>query len=205
VKALLAKRGFWFSILTAATLAVVITASRLPHVESKNLPVYGTIPDFRLTERNGTTVTLKDLQGKIWVADFIFTRCSGICPMMSSHMKLLQSELRVPDIAFVSFSVDPEYDTPAILENYAKRFHADPEKWLFLTGDKIKLHELSQQHFHLGVSDIPEAERTAPDQTVEHSSKFVLVDKAGQIRGYYGSEEPNFQEHLVKDMKILEK
>ena len=202
--ALLAKRGFWLSILTVATLAVVITASRLPRVESKNLPVYGTLPDFQLTERSGTTVGLKNLQGKIWIADFIFTRCAGICPMMSSHMKLLQSELKDRSgITLVSFSVDPDHDTPDALTEYAKRFNADPKQWLFLTGDKIKLHELSQQHFHLGVSDIPAAERTTPDQTVEHSSKFVLVDQAGQIRGYYSSEEPDFQSKLLHDLNHL--
>ena len=204
MKTLFAKRGFWFSVLTTATLAVIITAARLPRMGSKDLPVYGTIPDFQLTEKDGSIVGLKDLKGKIWVADFIFTRCSGICPMMSSHMKLLQNEFKDrTDIALVSFSVDPEHDTPAALKEYARRFSADSKQWLFLTGDKTKLHELSQQHFHLGVSNIPAAERTAPDQTVEHSSKFVLVDTTGRIRGYYSSEEPDFQSQLLHDIRRL--
>lgn len=185
------------------TLVVILAAARLLKI-STELPIHGKIPEFKLISSSGGEVTRQDLQNKIWIADFIFTRCAGICPMMTSRMKMIQEKFKNhPDILLVSFSVDPEYDTPEKLAAYAARFGADPQKWLFLTGDKAQIHQLSQQHFYLGVTDIPEAEREAPDQTVEHSSKFVLVDHLGQIRGYYASEELGFLDQLVKGVNGL--
>lgn len=203
---LITQRRFWFWFLTISTFAVIASSVylRKPVSAPPALPVYGKIPDFQLTERSGETVSAQSLIGKIWIADFIFTRCAGICPMMSSHMKRIQEKIKdQDDIRLVSFSVDPEYDTPEVLKKYAERFEADPGKWLFLTGDKNQIHALSQQHFRLAVADVPEAERQAPEQTVDHSSKFVLVDEAGQIRGYYNSEELNFLDVMMPDVLRL--
>lgn len=203
---LLAKRRFWFWALTIATAAVIIVGMRLTPKAASSVWVYGEIPEFQLTERSGKEVSLTDLKGKIWIADFIFTRCAAICPMMTGRMRMIQEKFKDnPNIAFVSFSVDPEYDTPQRLTEYAKRFEADPEKWLFLTGDKQKIHQLSQQHFRLGIMEVPEADREAPDQTVDHSSKFVLVDGQARIRGYYASEELDFLDKLAKDVIQLQK
>ncbi len=169
-----------------------------------NLPVYGRVPEFTLTERSSSEARLSDLKGKVWIADFIFTHCAGVCPLMSGRMKNLQEKLgHFPDIRFVSFSVDPERDTPEVLNRYAGRYQADPVKWLFLTGDKDTIRRLSEQHFHLGVGEIPVEERENLDQSVQHSSKFVLVDGGGKIRGYYDSESESALEKLVHDAESL--
>lgn len=168
------------------------------------LPVFGKVADFELTERSGVKKSLGDLRGKVWIADFIFTRCAGICPLMSGKMAKIQKELKAsPGVRFVSFSVDPEYDTPEVLKGYAERYGADAERWHFLTGDKKQVFDLSIQHFRLGVGDIPEEDREALDQSVQHSSKFVLVDGEGQIRGYYSSEDESSIAKLITDAKKL--
>ncbi len=192
-------------ISLVVVLALLIAAGGV-RIFKKNPPavsapaVLGEVGDFTLTERGGKTVSRADLLGKVWIADFIFTRCAGICPLMSGKMKILQDRIGSKEnLRFVSFSVDPEYDTPEVLAKYAERYKADPEKWIFLTGDKKTIHGLSLQHFHLGVGDIPEEERSAPDQMVSHSSRFVLVDGAGKIRGYYNTDEPSALEKLAAD------
>lgn len=166
---------------------------------ARALPVLGEIPPFKLTERGGETVGLGDLKGKVWVADFIFTRCAGVCPLMSSNMKSLQTVLEAEQgIRFVSFSVDPDYDSPAALAEYGRRFGADTAKWFFLTGDRAEIYRLAEQHFHLGVGEVPPEEREALDQAIRHSSKFVLVDRAGRIRGYYDGEGGRLDD-LIRD------
>ena len=203
---LLMKRQFWFWVLTVATGLFFSSAYFVIRGDhQQGLPLYGKVEDFKLTERSGETITNKALQGHLWIADFIFTRCAGICPMMSSRMRLLQEKLKDhPEIHFVSFSVDPEYDTPEVLAKYAKHFNADSKKWLFLTGDKDQIFKLSRQHFYLAVGEIPEGEREAPDQSVDHSSKFALVDTEGNIRAYYNSEDPDFVNQIARDVQQLE-
>ena len=197
---------------------------------AEGLPIYGTVPDFTLTERSGKKFGAADLKGKVWIADFIFTRCAGACPLMSTRMSKLRSRLAgEPELRFVSFSVDPEHDTPEVLSAYAEKFKADPEKWLFLTGERAALYRLSEQHFHLGVQEIPAAALT-PDgrvrrrrdqgesrpaagreldtQSVSHSSKFALVDREGRIRGYYDGDslpgpEADPLARLLRDARAL--
>lgn len=167
-------------------------------------PVYGEIPDFRLTNQSGKPFALADLKGKIWIADFIFTRCAGVCPLMSSKMRELQKPFESePRMRFVSFTVDPDYDRPSVLEEYAKRYQAAPDRWFFLTGDKAMLYALSEKHFLLGVGEIPEAEREAADQAVRHSSKFALIDSGGRVRGYYDWEEAGSLDRLIQDAEAL--
>lgn len=162
-----------------------------------DLPVFGNIPDFTLTERSNRTVQREDLAGSIWVADFIFTRCGGICPVMSANMRKLQDMLPA-DVRFLSFSVDPEYDTPAVLADYADRFGADRDRWLFLTGDQQALYKLSSEGFKLAVAnDGSEAE------PITHSSRFVLIDREGQIRGYYGMDDKGSLGRLAEDARQL--
>ena len=168
------------------------------------LPVLGTVPNFSLTERSGRPVTLADLHGKVWVADFVFTHCAGPCPLMSRHMASLQA-LLVPshDVRLISFSVDPERDTPQVLTEYARKFGADPERWLFLTGDKKIIYELAQKGFTLVAGEIPPAERRPDEEAILHSTKFALVDGNGRIRGYYDSETPDPLKKLLLDTEKL--
>jgi protein SCO1/2 len=162
-----------------------------------NLPVLSRIPDFALTERSSRVVKLTDLDGKVWIADFIFTQCAGICPAMSASMRKLQDALP-SEVRLVSFSVDPAHDTPEVLSAYAQRFGADPERWLFLTGDMPAIHKLSFEGFKLAVESSDSA-----IEPIAHSSRFVLVDRKGHIRGYYSMEDEGAFDRLVKDVKSL--
>lgn len=149
---------------------------------------YGTVPDFSLTERGGSTVTLAQLRGKIWIANFIYTTCTDTCPLQTATMAKLQ-ELYAgnPEIQLVSITVDPERDTPAALAVYAEKYHADAQKWYFLTGPRDRIVRLVQQGFHLAVSAVPVAADSGG--MIPHSPRFVLVDKEARIRGYYDSRE----------------
>ncbi len=171
--------------------------------QGESLPVYSEIGSFELTERSGAAMSNRDLLGKVWIADFIFTRCGGPCPLMSANMKNLETALTGQNIKLVSFTVDPEYDTPERLTVYASRFGSGAESWLFLTGEKKTIHDLSRQHFLLGVTEIPEEERQDSEDAIMHSTRFVLVDKEGRIRGYYESTESGALEKLVRDAKAL--
>jgi protein SCO1/2 len=163
-----------------------------------SLPNYSVAPEFQLTERSGRSVTRQDLTGKVWIADFIFTHCSGICPAMSSNMERLQAMLP-QEIRLVSFSVDPSNDTPAVLTEYAQRYHADPERWLFLTGDPDAMQNLSVGGFKLALDPSSGTEA----EPILHSSRFVLVDREGHIRGYYGTEDQDALNRLIADAKKL--
>ncbi len=154
------------------------------------LPSYGAAPGFSLTERSGSRVSLSDLNGKVWVATFIFTRCAGQCPLMSRAMSRFQSQVK--DLRLVSFSVDPDYDTPAVLADYAKNYQADPNRWLFLTGDKETLNEVAKGFHVTGLGD-----------PMFHSVSFALVDQKGQIRGYYDSNDTEKMKQLYRDIHLL--
>ena len=165
---------------------------------SREIPTYSAVPDFSLTERSNRPITRKDLEGKIWVADFIFTHCGGICPTMSSNMEKLQE--RLPrEVTLVSFSVDPANDTPEVLTEYAKRYNADPERWLFLTGDAEALRRLSIDGFKLALDPTSGTEA----EPITHSSRFALVDRKGNVRGYYGMEDADTLDRIVADVKNL--
>ncbi len=159
--------------------------------DSAPLPELGIVPRFSLVDETGAPADESLFDGKISVVDFIFTSCAGICPMMSGRMAWLQEELReYPDVRFISFSVDPETDTPAVLTEYGKRYGAIPGRWTFLTGDRKQIYEMTKTGFHLGL----EAEG---ENAIIHSSKFVLVDGMGSIRGYFDSDSADAMDNLL--------
>jgi protein SCO1/2 len=159
------------------------------------LPVLGSAPQFELTDQTGRPFDSASLTGHVWVADFIFTTCQGPCPMMSSNMSRLQaSTAATPDVKLVSFTVDPEHDTPAVLSEYGKHFKAEAARWRFLTGDLARLSAVGLQGFHLN----------SVDGGLEHSTRFALVDRRGRIRGYYSSGEDGFLKNLLRDIRSLE-
>jgi cytochrome oxidase Cu insertion factor (SCO1/SenC/PrrC family) len=164
----------------------------------KDLPVMSNVPDFKLTERSAREVRRDELAGKVWVADFIFTQCAGTCPLMTANMKKLQDALPA-EIQFVSFSVDPAHDTPEVLKAYADSNGADPKRWLFLTGDKDTMYKISIDGFKLAL----DATGGTPAEPIVHSTRFVLVDRQGRIRGYYGMEDGDALERLKSDAKGL--
>src|SRR5579885_2891328 len=175
--------------LTAGLLLVALAAlgfvgfAALHHTEPP-LEDFGAVGDFSLTERSGRTVTNADLAGKVWVASFVFTRCTGPCPQVTGTVARAQDALRgEPDVRLVTFTVDPEHDNPDELKNYADHFGADPERWLFLTGSEEKLYALIRTRFHLGVEH-NKGNDVEPGQAVTHSTRLILVDRRGHIRGY---------------------
>ena len=126
--------GLWIGFgLVVASLGLRWAGSRAREVSAgaATLPVLAPVPDFSLTGQNGQAVSRTDLRGLVWVADFVFTSCTGPCPELTLRMRSLQKSLRKagPGVKLVSFSLDPETDTPAVLTRYAERYHADPDRW----------------------------------------------------------------------------
>lgn len=165
--------------------------------------VLGELPDFDLTERSGARVTRASLAGRPWVADFIFTRCDGICPLLSARMSEIAKALGGRGGAtLVSFSVDPDHDTPEVLAAYADRYGADPRRWLFLTGPRAEVHRLVSEGFRLSVAEAaPGAAREG--ELVTHSDRFVLVDGRGRIRAYYHGAEASSTRRVLDDLDRL--
>lgn len=185
--------------VAVGTLAVVAWRGVSVSRATLTLPVYGHVQDFSLVDHQARPISRATLAGSVWIADFIFTRCAGQCPLMSAQMaKLQQTFENVPGLRFVSFSVDPIYDTPARLAAYATHYGADADRWYFVTGEPDAIAALAQQSFRLGVSQ----EGTA-EEPITHSVRLVLIDRRGSIRGYYDATEPRAMAALHDDARRL--
>ena len=167
-------------------------------LRQRTVSSYGTVPSFQFVNQNGQPFGSAQLAGKIWIADFIYTTCPGPCPMISSRMNELQKPLEKTDVHLVSFSVDSEKDTPDVLHRYAEKLQAEPGRWDFLTGPKSAIYKLSHDGFKLAISDGSDAEGIPV-----HSTRIVLVDRHGQIRGYYDATEGDAVTKLVADTNHL--
>ncbi|MCE0522151.1 MAG: SCO family protein [Methylacidiphilales bacterium] len=164
------------------------------------------VPPFALTERSGKTITNRDLDGKIWVADFIYTTCPGPCPLITADMVKIQAAVaHDPQVQLVSFTVDPETDTPPVLAQYAKQFGADPDRWWFLTGPEKPLYDLIQNGFLQVVQDNSGQPPQEGQYKVTHSTYLALVDGDGNVRGFYSGLGEDGRADLLRDIKILEK
>ena len=150
---------------------------------------------FSLTERTGRTVTEKDLQGSVWVASFVFTRCTGPCPQVTATIARLQSDLKdEPGVKFVTFTVDPSHDDMTKLHEYAKHFNADPDRWLFLTGDEATIHKLMREQFKQAIEKKTGSD-VKPGDEFGHSTRLLLVDRNGLIRASFdGMPNDEFSE-----------
>jgi protein SCO1/2 len=175
-----------------------------------HLPVYGSVPDFALIDQSKRPVQRGDLEGKVWIANFIFTSCPDECPLMTAHMAQMQSDLaHMADFRLVSISVDPDHDTPAVLSEYAERFNADPGRWLFLTGDKRAIYRLAAEGFRLGIVEPAEPSHSSPVKGSPPSGSRSSVDRPAtssvgwttswpqNLRGWLHSVEPTaaFADH----------
>lgn len=176
------------------TLMVVDAKARGPE-----LPTYQTLPAFRFENHDGSKVGLENFAGKPFVADFMFTSCQSVCPILGKKMSELARDLPLDRVNLISFTVDPENDTPAVLGDYARKLQAPPQ-WYFLTGDKSALFTLIRDHFQLMVDDSPQVQATDP---IVHSNRFVLVDGAGRVRGYYNAFEATELAQLRLDLARL--
>ena len=198
-----AKAIVWYAtlvlipLLTAAFLFWVRQA-QVHRMANRTIANYGTVPAFQFTNQDGQAFGSAQLQGKIWIADFIFTSCAGPCPMISSRMSELQRPLENSDVHLISFTVDPKTDTPEILRGYSERVHARAGRWDFLTGSEAALYSLIKNGFKLGVSDGAE-ELGVP----VHSTRATLVDRKGVIRGYYDMTAPDTVTKLLADTSHL--
>ncbi|HZF00242.1 MAG TPA: DUF420 domain-containing protein [Planctomycetota bacterium] len=151
------------------------------------------VPDFALVERSGQPLARKDLLGKVWVGEFIFTRCAGACPVMVSRMMTLFR--KIPQATYVSFSVDPDYDTPEVLRNYAKNNSLPPE-WLFATGTDAQIQDLVKKGFKLSMGP-----GSRPEERVIHSDRLVIVDRYGRQRGSWSTSNFDGMAELEEQLK----
>lgn len=147
-----------------------------------------------MTDSEGHRFDSAALGRKVWIADFIYTSCPGPCPRMTSEMHKVQEQVKAyDDVRLVSISVDPQHDSPAVLNDYAHRFGGPTDQWVFLTGSPATVHLLAYDAFHVG--DVIDK--------MDHSTKFVLVDKSGNIRGYYSSFDPGDIAAMMRDVAAL--
>ncbi len=219
-------------VFSTIFLALLAGALWLARDDFSGLPVYGELPDFSLINSEEKPVGLSALKGKVWVANFIFTRCEDTCPLESDEMARLQNDFKGnPDFRLVSITADPDFDSPLILEQYAKRYNANPRKWFFLTGEKKRIQNLAAKGFRLSILTggalLPSRNSVAavivnflvpvasahsghnhgrikgPGGEITHSSRFVLVDQSAKIRGYYHSNDPKSLKKLGTDIRKL--
>lgn len=181
---------------------------------SDALPEYWPAPDFALVNQLGDTVRTSDLRGRIWVASFIFTNCTGVCPLISTRMAALRDRLREKGllgeaVRLVSITVDPERDTPGVLREYAARYGGSPPaEWAFLTGQPPDaMRRMIQEGFHLTAVGPTEARGTPgtahANYQVQHSPRVLLIDPDGVVRGTYNATEANAIDRIMADIAAL--
>jgi protein SCO1/2 len=161
-----------------------------------DLPILWEVPPFAFANIDGRTIDPAALRGHVWIADLIFTRCVTMCPIITSRMNLLRRSIRSDDIRFVSFSIDPEYDSPAVLRAYAARWDADP-RWLLLSPPSGKETEFAKQ------MRAPFEHTEMPQEPILHTTQFFLVDQLGRVRGLYSSLDDAAVRRLAADATML--
>lgn len=205
-------------VLAAAPLVFVVgcnnenasqTVARATPVSHKaaespeDVRALGEVPRFRFINQDGERFGSAELDGRVWIADFIFTRCRGTCPLQTAQFVKLQEELAShperDSIRLVSFSVDPEFDRPKVLKEYAAQWEADTSRWTFLTGQRPAIWGLSKNGFKLPVNDA----KDNPNMLIAHSQQFILVDRAHRIRGYYDGLNPVAREKLKLELDLV--
>lgn len=159
---------------------------------------------FRLIERSGRAVSETDLAGRVWVADFIFTRCPSSCPRITAVMRDLQARFGGTGVRLVSVSVDPEHDRPDVLDTFARRFGAEPDRWWFLTGPGPVVADLIRERFRLGVVASSPEEQAAGAESITHSTRLALVDRGNRVVGYFDADDPAAVARLVKRARGLD-
>jgi protein SCO1 len=186
----------WGLLIGAAALAWP-AAVALRSRDVKPAPVLFQVPSFTLSDQNGQPFGSADLDGKVWVASFIFTRCVTVCPVITEKMARIQGRARGLDgFRLVSVSVDPDYDTPERLAEYARQHRADPRTWRFLTGPSEVVLPLVQEGFKAAVED-------GGTGGLVHDTRLLIVDRRGRVRQIYDSDSPDVVQHVVQDAAML--
>lgn len=201
VSRLVGRPAFWlcFIGLIFGVTVVRAVATEVPKAPS----ILATVPDFSFTDQRRQAYGSADLRGKIWVANFIFTRCTTVCPVFSAEMSVLQKRTNkaATVIQLVSFSVDPDYDTPEVLAEYAKRYSANPWYWHFLTGPVASIRETVVDGMKTAMGEAAAADKI--QETLFHGSHFVLVDPDMQIRGFYAVSDEETIDRLLTDVQLV--
>ena len=199
--ALVSRPAFWFAAIGLLAAWPVVWALRSPLPPP--LPVLATLPPFQLTDQDGASFGSRELQGKVWVASFIFTRCTTVCPAITAKMARIQDRMRNLEPAFrlVSFSVDPAFDTPPRLAEYARAHRASPRLWTFLTGPEGAVQDAVVKGLKETMGR--EAPAAGAPQGILHGTHLVLVDARGRVRGYYASDAPDVVDRVVRDAALL--
>jgi len=190
-------------ILLVAVIPAIFVPTLMCRPAQKPLPDDGTVPAFSLVDESGAPFTQAALEGRVSIVDFVFTRCDTICPVLSMKMERIQEKTfdKGDKIKLVSFSVDPKYDTPAVLAEYAQRYHANPERWHFVTGAYDKVYALIEGPFMTSMMRLPDRPSGVPD--IKHGGYFLLVDQKLHIRGIYDSNVINQLDTLIHDARYL--
>jgi protein SCO1/2 len=193
-------RPFVWVIVFAAAAALIggaylVLKDTRPAPPSAPLEKFAQVPAFEFTDQTGTPFGSENLKGKIWIANFIFTRCKGPCPLISTRMADLNTKLnKLRDgVVLVSFTVDPDYDTPEVLTKYGELLGANPAHWKFLTGQPDSIKDFV-------VKGLLQPLSKEPDGTPAHSQRFVIVDGEGWIRGFQNGEDPEVVQKLMVDI-----
>jgi protein SCO1/2 len=207
-------RTLWIGIILFLALlcvAYVLSLSELNNPHRRPLPVLGRVADFTLTNQDGQVTTLADLTNHVWVADIIFTRCAGPCPIMTAQMKLLQDALPPTSRAkLVTLTTDPDYDTPPVMKKYGERFGADFNRWTFLTGTKAEIAALASGSLKLSVVPVKPEDQKNPADLFIHTTIFVAVDKHARLRAIFetggdGIEWTNVRPRIILTVRQLER
>lgn len=194
----------FFMILSVGFLGYYYTTLK---EHPRRLPTYGNpghkVGSFSFLNQDGKTITEKDVEGKIYVIEYFFTTCQGICPIMNENMVEVYKAFRNDnEFAILSHTVDPEVDTVEQMKNYSTKFDADPQRWMFLTGQKNSLYQMAIEDYLIPIADST-VEKINPEFI--HTQKFVLIDKEKSVRGFYDGTEKSSVKKLIEDIKELKK
>ncbi len=160
-----------------------------------------TVDTFSFVNQDGRTVTRKDVEGKVYVVEYFFTTCKGICPKMNENMaRVYQAYRGNPDVMILSHTVDPLNDTVGAMKAYAQKFNADSKQWLFLTGDKQRLYDMARESYYIAPEGDPS---TKIDEDFIHDNKFILIDQTGHTRAYYDGLNRASVDTLIGDIGLV--
>jgi protein SCO1/2 len=207
-------RTLWIGIvllLVVLCLAYALSLMELNHTHRPAaLPVIGPVAGFTLTNQDGQVTTLADFTNRVWVADIIFTRCAGSCPIMSKQMESLQGALPPASrVKLVTLTTDPDFDTPPVLKKYGERYGANSSRWTFLTGTKSEIAGLAGISLKLSAVPVKPEDRQNPADLFIHSTIFVIVDQHARLRGIFetegdGVDWTNVQPRIIATVNQLE-
>lgn len=194
--------GF-FIVLSAAFMTYFYSVTK---VKTRELPYFGEsehrIRPFAFTNQEGKTISNETTAGKVYVAEYFFATCQGICPKMNENLNQVYQQFKGnSEVLFLSHTVDPEEDSVAALKAYSLQFDADPNQWMFLTGDKKALYDQARYSYLISAQD--DTTGVSIDKDFIHDNHFVLVDRNGRIRGIYDGLQPTEMVRLVGDIRIL--